>query len=102
MLAAQIESGKRLSQLRTGLTIYPQRLVNVRMARRFDLKQSAPVQGAVADAERELGTRGRVLLRPSGTEPVVRVMVEGHDPAQVERLAQRLADAVRRAAEEAA
>ncbi len=102
VLAAQIESGKRLSQLHKGLTIYPQRLVNVRMARRFDLKQSAPVAGAVADAERELGSRGRVLLRPSGTEPVVRVMVEGQDPAQVERLAQRLADTVKRAAEEAA
>jgi len=102
VLAALVESGKRLSQLVAGLTLYPQRLVNVRTTRRFDLKASPGVAGAVADAERELGNHGRVLLRPSGTEPVVRVMVEGRDAAQVERLAQHLAESVRRAAEEAA
>jgi phosphoglucosamine mutase len=53
------------------------------------------VQDAVRAAESELGEHGRVLLRPSGTEPVVRVMVEGVDPAQVQRLAQQLADTVR-------
>ncbi len=101
-LAALVESGKRLSQLTAGLTLYPQRLVNVRTTRGFDIKSSPGVTGAVAEAERELGAHGRVLLRPSGTEPVVRVMVEGRDAAQVERLAQRLADSVHRAAEEAA
>ena len=101
-LAALVESGKRLSQLTEGLTIYPQRLVNVRVARRFDIQSLPGVAGAVADAERELGGHGRVLLRPSGTEPVVRIMVEGRDAAQVERLVQRLADTVKRAAEEAA
>ena len=102
VLAALKESGKTLGQLKSGMTLYPQSLVNVRMQRRFDLKASAQVTRAVAEAERELGSQGRVVLRPSGTEPVVRVMVEGRDPAQVEALTRRLADCVRNAAEEAA
>jgi phosphoglucosamine mutase len=53
------------------------------------------IQDAVRSAESELGARGRVLLRPSGTEPVVRVMVEGTDPTRVQRLAEALAEAVR-------
>ncbi len=102
VLAALKESGKTLGQLKAGMQVYPQTLINVRMQRRFDIKSSAAVARAVADAERELGAHGRVVLRPSGTEPVVRVMVEGRDPAQVESLTRRLADCVRSAAEEAA
>ncbi|MEK7191252.1 MAG: phosphoglucosamine mutase, partial [Pseudomonadota bacterium] len=101
-LAALKESGKTLGQLKAGMTICPQRLINVHMKRRFDVKASAQVAGAVAEAERELGSQGRVVLRASGTEPVVRVMVEGRDAGQVERLAQSLAHSVQRAAEEAA
>ncbi|OGI45747.1 MAG: phosphoglucosamine mutase [Candidatus Muproteobacteria bacterium RBG_16_65_34] len=101
-LAALRESGKSLGELKSGLEIYPQTMINVRMHRRFDLKGSPPVQRALREAERELADAGRVVLRASGTEPVVRVMVEGRDASQVERLSRQLADTVQRAAEEAA
>ena len=102
VLAAMRGSGKTLAELRDELEIYPQTMVNVRMNRRFDVKASARVQQAVQDAERELAGRGRVVLRASGTEPVIRVMVEGRDAKQVDGLCHRLADTVRLAAEEAA
>jgi phosphoglucosamine mutase len=73
---------------------YPQVLVNVRLRQRIDPATLPAVQDALRTAEAELGEGGRVLLRPSGTEPVVRVMVEGMDPEQVQRLAQQLADTV--------
>ena len=60
-----------------------------------DVAESSGIQEAVREAERELGDFGRVLLRPSGTEPLIRVMVEGRDEAQVLRLADQLAGAVR-------
>ncbi len=102
VLAAMRGSGKTLAELRDELEIYPQTMVNVRMNRRFDVKASTRVQQAVRDAERELAGRGRVVLRASGTEPVIRVMVEGRDARQVDGLCHRLADTVRLAAEEAA
>ncbi|MGE5240294.1 MAG: phosphoglucosamine mutase [Bacteroidota bacterium] len=102
VLAAMRGSGKTLAELRDELEIYPQTMVNVRMSRRFDLKASTRVQQAVRDAERELAGSGRVVLRASGTEPVIRVMVEGRDAKQVDGLCHRLADTVRLAAEEAA
>lgn len=102
VLAVMVRTGKSLHELKSGMTLYPQAMINVRMKRRFDVRSSAPVQHAVREVEQELAGQGRVVLRPSGTEPVVRVMVEGHDPVVVERLTRRLADVVRRAAEEAA
>jgi phosphoglucosamine mutase len=69
-------------------------LVNVKLAGKVDL-QAAAVKQAIAAAEAELAGRGRVLLRPSGTEPVVRVMVEGEDRAHVQKLAESIAAAVR-------
>jgi phosphoglucosamine mutase len=80
------------------MTRYPQTLVNVRVRQKIDLKNAPPVQAAVARAEQQLGARGRVVLRASGTEPVVRVMVEGEDHAEVERLAEEIATTVRGAA----
>jgi phosphoglucosamine mutase len=74
---------------------YPQVLVNVRLEERRDLVGLPAVQDAVFLAEKELAGQGRVLLRPSGTEPLIRVMVEGVDRVQVERLAHRLADLIR-------
>jgi phosphoglucosamine mutase len=74
--------------------------VNVKLAGACDL-QAPPVREAIARAEAELGGRGRVLLRPSGTEPVVRVMVEGEDRARVQALADNIAAAVRGAAQKA-
>ena len=99
VLSAMVRTGRSLTDLRAGLEIYPQHMINVRMSRRFDVQGSATVQGAVREAERELNGQGRIVLRASGTEPVIRVMVEGSDKAQVERLTQQLADVVRQAAE---
>jgi phosphoglucosamine mutase len=69
-------------------------MVNVRTAKRMDPSQSTEVAAAVASAERELADKGRVVLRASGTEPVIRVMVEGEDEQQVIALANRLASVV--------
>jgi phosphoglucosamine mutase len=102
VLAVVRQTGKSLAELKAGMQIFPQTMINVRMSRRFDLKASAPVQKALGEVEKELAANGRVVLRASGTEPVVRVMIEGRDPALVARLGQQLADTVKRAAEEAA
>ncbi len=102
VLSAMRQSGKSLADLKSGMAVFPQIMINVRMSRRFDPKSSPPVQRALAEIETELAANGRVVLRASGTEPVVRVMVEGRDGAVVERLARQLADTVKRAAEEAA
>ncbi|HAZ60452.1 MAG TPA: phosphoglucosamine mutase [Gammaproteobacteria bacterium] len=87
-------SGRTLAELRAGMTRLPQRLVNVRCGAPAAAAGLAPVQAAVREAEVRLNGRGRVLLRPSGTEPVVRVMVEGEDDAIVAALAQEIAEVV--------
>jgi phosphoglucosamine mutase len=102
VLAVVRQTGKSLAELKAGMQVFPQTMINVRMSKRFDLKASAPVQKALGEVEKELAANGRVVLRASGTEPVVRVMIEGRDPALVARLGQQLADTVKRAAEEAA
>ena len=102
VVAAMSESGKTLSELKIGMQIFPQATINVRTQRRFDLKKSSAVQQALRNVEAELGNAGRVVLRASGTEPVVRVTVEAQDIRMVERLSQALADAVRQAAQEVA
>ena len=94
ILAYVQQSGEPLANLRAGMTRYPQVLVNVPLSHREALNENAEVQKAVADAEAELGDSGRVLLRPSGTEPVVRVMVEGRVANDVEKICNRVADAV--------
>ena len=78
--------------------LYPQVLVNVRVDRKFDFAADARVRDAIAAAESDLSGSGRVLLRASGTEPVIRVMVEGKVRDKVSRLADQLADCVRMAA----
>jgi phosphoglucosamine mutase len=92
------ESGKRLSELAAGMTKYPQTMVNVRTSRRLDPDSSRAILDAVAVAEDELGDSGRVVLRASGTEAVIRVMVEGEDNTQVDSIARRLASVVEEAA----
>jgi len=87
-------SGRPLHELKAGMAKYPQRLVNVRVEPGFDFQDHPGVQEALRAVEAELGDRGRVLLRASGTEPLVRVMIEGTDAAQVEGLANRLAAAI--------
>ena len=79
------------------MTRYPQVLVNVPGVDKARVSASAELAAAVAAAEAELGTSGRVLVRPSGTEPAVRVMVEAVDIEQAQRIADRLADVVRAA-----
>lgn len=93
-LSAISHSGQPLAELKNKMRKMPQSMVNVRMAKGFDLANNAPVNAAVADVESQLGDKGRVLLRPSGTEPVVRVMVEGQDAEQVAKLANDLSEVV--------
>ncbi len=99
VLTAMRESDATLAELCRGLTLYPQKLVNVKVAKGFAWEANAAVGKAKEAAERELGKAGRVLLRPSGTEPVLRVMVEGEDGTKVEALAAKLAESVRAAAQ---
>jgi phosphoglucosamine mutase len=101
VLAALVSTGQTLGEFTRELRLLPQVLVNVKLGGKLDL-QAQPVRDAVARAETDLAGRGRVLLRPSGTEPVVRVMVEGEDRAHVQDLADSIAAAVRTSAARAA
>ena len=96
VLIALKESGLDLATFRSGMKKYPQRMINVTVAGKVDLGAFPAVAAAVARVEAQLGQRGRVLLRPSGTEPKVRVMVEGEDAAEVESLCAGLAADVER------
>jgi phosphoglucosamine mutase len=101
VLAVMKATGKSIAELTAGMQRFPQQLINVRVARRFDAAREPAVAAAIARVERSLGERGRVVLRASGTEPLIRVMVEGEDAQAVGRHAEELAAAVR-AAEPAA
>jgi len=94
VLAAMVKSGKPLYELKTGMKKYPQRMINVPVSGKVDVEKAAAIQEAVKSAEQRMEGRGRVLLRPSGTEPVVRVMVEGEDEQQVHAEAEQLAAVV--------
>lgn len=98
VLAAMRNSGLGLAELKSGMIKFPQTMINVRVSNSEGVCSSPAVVAAVAEVESALGGRGRVLLRPSGTEPVVRVMVEGEDAVQVEALATSLAAVVSREA----
>ena len=97
VLAEMNKTGKSLAELCSGMTKYPQVLINVKLgdAVAKEIMQKPQVTEAVAAVEVEMGDSGRVLLRPSGTEPLIRVMVEGSDADQVQRKAEQIADAVR-------
>ncbi|MEU2390808.1 phosphoglucosamine mutase [Streptomyces sp. NPDC007369] len=98
MLAARVAAtGRSLAELAGVMQRLPQVLINVPDVDKSRVATSGEVAAAVTDAERELGTTGRVLLRPSGTEPLVRVMVEAADIEQARAVAERLADAVKTA-----
>ena len=98
VLTAIRESGKSLGELTADLAMYPQVLLNVEVSRGFDWKKHQAIADAKSRAERSLNGRGRVLLRPSGTEPVLRVMVEGEPREAIESAAKTIAASVRKAA----
>jgi phosphoglucosamine mutase len=98
VLHVLVSQNRGLHEIKAGITKYPQTLINVPIASSIDIRNLALVEQAVKDAEGDLGDHGRVLLRPSGTEPLVRVMVEGQDLVLVKQIAQRIANEVRAAA----
>ena len=94
ILAEMHETGLSLHELKSGMTKYPQILINVKTKAKPDLSLNEGIKKAVADVEKKLGGQGRVLLRASGTEPLIRVMVEGQDEIKVKEYANQLADQV--------
>ena len=95
VLQAASRTGRSLCQLLEGVTLFPQTLINVRLAPGTDWQTNLKLRAAQSEVAAELGNQGRVLIRPSGTEPLVRVMVEARDAAQAQRGAQRIADTLR-------
>ena len=95
VLQACVRSGKTMAQLLADVELFPQVLINVRLQPEQDWKNNAKLQAAIAAAEAELGETGRVLIRASGTEPLLRVMVEARDAQQAKELAERMAEAAR-------
>jgi phosphoglucosamine mutase len=98
VLHAMRESGRSLAELTADLVMYPQVLLNVEVPRGFAWEKHNLINEARSNVERALNGKGRVLLRPSGTEPVLRVMVEGEPRETIESAAESIASAVRRAA----
>ena len=94
VLYAMRETNIPLNTLKKGMKKYPQRMVNVRIKEKFNLDDFPAIQQAITSAESELENRGRILLRPSGTEPLVRVMVEAEDACLVDKLVREVADVV--------
>ncbi|HET8609426.1 MAG TPA: phosphoglucosamine mutase [Burkholderiales bacterium] len=98
VLAALQAEKATLAEMAQPVTLYPQVLVNVRVAKGFDFRADAAIGEAVAAAEAEFDGRGRVLIRPSGTEPLLRVMVEGYPEDRIRHCAETIAEVARRAA----
>jgi phosphoglucosamine mutase len=95
VLRAVRESGETLEDMTADLAIYPQVMINVRVAKGYKVDATPAVSASVAEAEATLNGNGRVVLRASGTEPLIRVMVEGRDAEQVRHTAETIADVVR-------
>jgi phosphoglucosamine mutase len=95
VLKAIARSGKTLDQLLEGVSLFPQTLINVRLEAGQDWKKNQVLAGEIRKAEGELAATGRVLIRPSGTEPLLRVMVEAKDAHTAKKVAERLAGAVK-------
>lgn len=98
VLAAMVASGRSLQELTSGFTPLPQVLVNVRIKKGFDITAHQAISDSCDRVERELVGRGRLLLRASGTEPVIRVMVEGDETVAIDALANEVAESIRQAA----
>ncbi len=95
VLQACVRSGKSMAQLLAGVELFPQTLINVRLAPGQDWKSNSAMQAATQAVEVELGDTGRVLIRASGTEPLVRVMVEARSARLAQQSAQRIADTLK-------
>ena len=98
VLAIMRQTGKGLAELATGMTRFPQSMINVRVAKPFDPNEVPEVSAAVRSVETRLRDDGRVVLRASGTEPLIRVMVEARDPVAAQTSAEEIAAAVKRVA----
>ena len=96
LLAIMRESGKSLSELANQVEIFPQQLVNVRVSDKHTVMDEPEVQAVIEEVNAELGEDGRILVRPSGTEPLLRVMAEAETEEKVERYVNRIADVIRR------
>ncbi len=96
VLAEIQKSGKSLHELKSAMSKYPQVLLNVRINKKVNLDEVASIQQAVATVEKKLADKGRVLLRASGTEPLIRVMVEGENQAEVLEYGHYLEDVVKK------
>jgi len=94
VVEAMLSAGKSLSELKQAMPKYPQRIKNVTLTKTVDLTRHEGINGAVRDIESTLGGSGRVVLRRSGTEPLIRILVEGENEEQLEKLATQLADKV--------
>lgn len=95
LLSRMAETGRTLADLASVISRLPQVLISIRVADNRKLSRSADVAAAIAEVEAELGETGRVLVRPSGTEPLVRVLVEANSGAVAATSAERIAEAVR-------
>ena len=96
IMAEMHDTGKSLTELKSGMQKYPQVLINIKTGGAIDIDNDIVLQKAVSTVENKLGNKGRVLLRASGTEPLIRVMVEGESESLVNNLAQELAEVVKK------
>jgi phosphoglucosamine mutase len=92
VLQASVRTGRSLAELLAHVTLFPQTLINVQLQAGQAWQKSPHLQDEIRAVEKTLGQNGRVLIRPSGTEPLVRVMVEAKDASQAQTCAQRIAD----------
>jgi len=99
VLEAMLSAGKSLSELKQAMPKYPQRIKNVTLTKKIDLIEHEGINVALRDVESTLGGSGRVVLRHSGTEPLIRILVEGENEEQLEKLVAQLADKVREVTE---
>ncbi|WP_418871744.1 phosphoglucosamine mutase [Selenomonas bovis] len=96
VLSSLKRSGRKASDLTNLMTTYPQLLVNVKVATKDGWEENEAIKAAIAAGEQELGSDGRILVRPSGTEPLIRVMAEGPDQAHLDTICHRIADVVKK------
>lgn len=96
VLSSLKRSGRKASELTAMMTTYPQLLVNVRVATNEGWEENGAIKAAIEEGEKELGSDGRILVRPSGTEPLIRVMAEGADQAQLDRICHAIANVVKK------